>query len=165
MTPRREFRTLATSGRGPTSRFVLGNLGGPVSRPPSEPSPLSRDIAMLPPVGASPAPPTGPGSSDSYAIVNRPTLFPLAVSAASGSGVPSSVATSTFNADPFNLVATSPDVFLQLECNRLTEQMTELYYRRASAARAVTALTGLPVPALPHFLGGPPPPGAPSGSQ
>lgn len=115
---------------------------------------------MLPPVGTSSVQPTGPGSSSSYAVVNRPTLFPLGVSTASGQNLPSSVATSTLENDLYSLVDKRPDLFLKMECNRLKDQIVDLCQRRASVARALTALTGEVVPSLPPFLGGPSLPGS-----
>ena len=111
---------------------------------------------MLPPVAASSSQPVGPGSSDSYSIVNRPSLFPLGVSAVSSQDPPVSVASTTIDNDVYSLVAGRPDLFLQAECNRLTVQMDDLYQRRASIVRAITALTGLPVPS-PAYLRDPPP--------
>ena len=88
-----------------------------------------------------------------------PPIAPAPSIAPSDHSLPSSASTSTLETDLYSLVMSRPDLFLKMECNRLMVQLVDLYHRRLSAARALTALTGEPVPPLPPFLGGPPLPG------
>ena len=84
-----------------------------------------------------------------------PPIAPASSISPSDQSLLSSVSTSTLEADLYSLVVKRPDLFLKMECNRLTVQLFDLYHRRDSLARALAALTGEPIPPLPSFLGGP----------
>ena len=99
VTPRSEFRALISGGGVP----------GAVSVPPSE--------AQLPPL-------TGTGSSGSYDIVNRPTVFPPAVSSQDSFTHHVSFAPPH---DRFLNFRRNTDAFLFTEYNNIILEMTRLY--------------------------------------
>ena len=124
VTPRSEFRALISGGGVP----------GAVSVPPSE--------AQLPPL-------TGTGSSGSYDIVNRPTVFPPAVSSQDSFIHHVSFAPPH---DPFLNFRRNTDAFLFTEYNNIILEMTRLYYRRASLEALIRSTTTQCVPPPPAFL-------------
>ena len=124
VTPRSEYRALISGGGVP----------GAVSVPPSE--------AQLPPL-------TGAGSSGSYDFVNRPTVFPLAVS--SQDSLIHHVSFAPLH-DPFHNFRRNTDAFLFTEYNNIILEMTRLYYRRASLAVLIRSTTTQYVPPPPAFL-------------
>ena len=84
-----------------------------------------------------------------------PPIAPAPSISPSDQSLPSSVSISTLETDIYSLIVKRPDLFLKMECNRLTLQLVDLYHRRDSLARALAALTGELIPPLPSFLGGP----------